>query len=113
MCSMCYVNVLTPPFLLIQNVPTYSQVTKTKIVHAVQSVIEEVNRDFLKTLKPAVFRHDKRGRLVSVDLMRLVIFAGEVEHSAFEDKYLNSCPAILSKCLEQFEVNSAIMNGHI
>lgn len=53
-------------------------------------------------------------------LMRIIILAGEVEHSAFKDKYSNSCRVILKKDFQELtadkmelEFNPAILTGHI
>lgn len=53
-------------------------------------------------------------------LMRIIISAGEVEHSAFKDKYSNSCRVILRKHFQELtadkmelDIHPAILIGHI
>lgn len=68
---------------------------------------------FRKSTVPTAFSGPK-------SLMRIIILAGEVEHSAFKDKYSNICRVILRKHFQELtadkmesEINPGLLIGHI
>lgn len=88
--------------LMVQNVPTCTQVTKTKVC-----VVQEANSDFLKKkhqkcVQFLIWQKRKTAFSRYVSLMRLIILGGEIDHSALKDEYFNSCQAILSKYSQEW-----------